>query len=229
MKNGSDISVINQFDKIASLPDKWDHNRQYQNYLIKNIPKNCDRILDVGCGTGELTKKLVLFGKEITGIDISENMLHEAEKRNYDEKIKYIKISAEDYLEETDRQFDIIISIAALHHMNEERILKIMKNRLTENGKILVLDIVKEKTIFDYFLSIIAVILNPIIMLVMNGRLRVSKNEREAWAEHFQYDKYLTITEVKNIAKNVLGKAKIKRHLFWRYSLIYSNKSAINA
>jgi len=229
MENGSDISVINQFDKIASLPDKWDHNRQYQNYLIKNIPKNCDRILDVGCGTGELTKKLVLFGKEITGIDISENMLHEAEKRNYDEKIKYIKISAEDYLEETDRQFDIIISIAALHHMNEERILKIMKNRLTENGKILVLDIVKEKTIFDYFLSIIAVILNPIIMLVMNGRLRVSKNEREAWAEHFQYDKYLTITEVKNIAKNVLGKAKIKRHLFWRYSLIYSNKSAINA
>jgi 2-polyprenyl-3-methyl-5-hydroxy-6-metoxy-1,4-benzoquinol methylase len=229
MENGSDISVINQFDKIASLPDKWDHNRQYQNYLIKNIPKNCSRILDVGCGTGELTRKLVLFGREITGIDISENMLHEAEKRNYDEKIKYMKTTAEDYLEGTDRQFDIIISIAALHHMNEERILKIMKNKLTENGKILVLDIVKEKTIFDYFLSIIAVILNPIIMLVMNGRLRVSKNEREAWTEHFQYDKYLTITEVKNIAKNVLGKAKIKRHLFWRYSLIYSNKSAINA
>ena len=222
MENGNDINVITQFDRIASLPDKWDHNRQYQNYLLKNIPENCNRILDVGCGTGELTKKLVSFGKELTGIDISEIMLHEAEKRNYDEKIIYIKTSAEIYLGETDKQFDIIISVAALHHMNEERILKAMKDKLTKNGKILILDIVKEKTITDYFLSIIAVILNPIITLIMNGRLRVGKDEREAWAEHFQYDRYLTIIEVKNIAKKVLGKAKIKRHLFWRYSLVYS-------
>ena len=223
MENGNDINVIKQFDKIAYLPDKWDHNRQYQNYLIKYIPKNCNNILDVGCGTGELTKKLSLLGKEIIGIDISENMLNEAEKRNYDEKIRYIKISVEDYLEKTDKQFDIIISIAALHHMNEEKILKMMRNKLTESGKILILDLVQNKTIVDYFLTIIAAILNPLLMLIMNGRLRVSKNEREAWAGHFQYDKYLTIVDIKNIAKKILGKVKIKRHLFWRYSLIYKN------
>jgi 2-polyprenyl-3-methyl-5-hydroxy-6-metoxy-1,4-benzoquinol methylase len=223
MENGNDINVIKQFDKIASLPDKWDHNRQYQNYLIKYIPKNCNYILDIGCGTGELTKKLSLFGKEIIGIDISENMVNEAEKRNYDEKIRYIKISVEDYLEETDKQFDIIISIAALHHMNEEKVLKMMRNKLTESGKILILDLVQNKTIVDYFLTIIATILNPLVMLIMNGRLRVSKNEREAWAGHFQYDKYLTIVDIKNIAKKILGKIKIKRHLFWRYSLIYKN------
>ena len=223
MENGNDINVIKQFDTIASLPDRWDHNRQYQNYLVKNIPKNCNHILDVGCGTGELTKRLASFGNKIIGIDISENMLQEAHKRNSDEKIEYIKTSAEDYLEETNKQFDVIISIAALHHMNEEKILEMMKIKLTENGKILILDIVKEKTIPDYFLSIMAVLLNPIIMLIMNGRLRVSKNEREAWEGHFQYDNYLSIIEVKNMAKKVLGKAKIKRHLFWRYSLIYTN------
>jgi 2-polyprenyl-3-methyl-5-hydroxy-6-metoxy-1,4-benzoquinol methylase len=223
MENGNNINVIKQFDKIAFLPDRWDHNRQYQNYLIKNIPKNCNYILDVGCGTGELTKKLTLFGKNIIGIDVSENMLHEARKRNSDKKIDYLNISAENYLEKTDKKFDIIISISALHHMNEEKILKLMKNKLTENGKILVLDIVKNKTIIDYFLSMIALILNPIIMLMMNGRLKVDKNEREAWAGHFQYDKYLTVIEIKYIAKKVLGKVKIKKHLFWRYSLIYNN------
>jgi 2-polyprenyl-3-methyl-5-hydroxy-6-metoxy-1,4-benzoquinol methylase len=223
MENGNDVNVIKQFDKIAYLPDKWDHNRQYQKYLIKNIPKNCNCILDVGCGTGELTKKLALFGKNITGIDVSENMLHEARKRNSDEKINYIKTSAENYLDETDKRFDIIISIAALHHMNEENILRKMKSRLNENGKILILDIVKNKTMFNYFLSILAAILNPIIMLIMNGRLKIDQNEREAWSGHSLYDKYLTIIEVKNIAKKVLGKVKIKRHLFWRYSLIYNN------
>jgi 2-polyprenyl-3-methyl-5-hydroxy-6-metoxy-1,4-benzoquinol methylase len=180
MENGNDVNVIKQFDKIAYLPDKWDHNQQYQKYLIKNIPKNCDYILDVGCGIGELTKKLTLFGKNITGIDVSENMLHEAQKRNFDKKINYIKTSAENYLDETDKQFDIIISIAALHHMNEENILGKMKSRLNENGKILILDIVKNKTMVDYFLSILAAILNPIIMLIMNGRLKIDRNEREA-------------------------------------------------
>ena len=223
MENGNDINVIKQFDKIASLPDKWDHNQQYQKYLLKNIPKNCNFILDVGCGTGELTRKLALFGKEIIGIDVSENMLYEAEKRNNDDKIKYIKTSVENYLEETDKQFDIIISIAAMHHMDEEKVLKMMRNKLTEKGKILILDLYQNKTIMDYFLTIIAAILNPLIMLIMNGRLRISKNEREAWAGHFQYDKYLTIIEIKNIAAKILGKVKIKRHLFWRYSLIYEN------
>jgi ubiquinone/menaquinone biosynthesis C-methylase UbiE len=80
MENGNDLNVIKQFDKIAFLPDKWDHNQQYQRYLVKSISKNCDYILDVGCGTGELTKKLTLFGKNIIGIDISENMLQEAKK-----------------------------------------------------------------------------------------------------------------------------------------------------
>jgi 2-polyprenyl-3-methyl-5-hydroxy-6-metoxy-1,4-benzoquinol methylase len=223
MDNGNDINVIKQFDKIAFLPDKWDHNQQYQKYLLKNIPKNCNRILDVGCGTGELTKKLTSFSKEIIGIDVSENMINEAEKRNYDEKINYSKISAEKYLKETEKQFDVIISIAALHHMDEEEILKIMKNKLTKDGKILILDLVKTKTIIEWILGITAALLNPIIMLIMRGRLKITKEEKEAWAGHFQYDKYLTVKEVRNIVKKALGKGKVKRHFFWRYSIIYKN------
>ena len=223
MENGNDESVIKQFDKIAFLPDKWDHNQQYQKYLLKNIPKNCTCILDVGCGTGELTKKLTHYSKEIIGIDVSENMINEAKKRNCDERIKYIKISVEKYLKETEKQFDIIISIAALHHMNEEEILKTMKSKLIKDGKILILDLVKSKTIIERILEIVAALLNPIIMLMMRRRIRITKEEEETWAGHFRYDKYLTIKEVKRITKNVLGKAKVKRHLFWRYSIIYNN------
>jgi 2-polyprenyl-3-methyl-5-hydroxy-6-metoxy-1,4-benzoquinol methylase len=223
MDNGNDINVIKQFNKIASLPDKWDHNQQYQKCLLKNIPKNCNCILDVGCGTGELTKKLAPFSKEIIGIDVSENMINEAKKRNGDEKIKYIKISVEKYLEETEKQFDVIISIAALHHMNEEEILKIMKNKLTKDGKILILDLVKTKTIPEWILGVTAALLNPIIMFIMRGRLKITKEEKEAWAGHFQYDTYLTINEAKGIVKKALGKGKVRRHFFWRYSILYKN------
>ncbi|MHB9293575.1 class I SAM-dependent methyltransferase [Hollandina sp. SP2] len=223
MENGNNENVIKQFDGIAFLPDKWDHNQQYQHYLLKHIPKSCNAILDVGCGTGELTKKLVSYSKEIIGIDISENMIHEAKNRNDDKKITYLKTSVEKYFEDTDKEFDVIISIAALHHMDEEKIIQKMKNKLTEHGKILILDLVKTKTISDWLLSILAALLNPWIMLIMRGRIRVTKEERKAWEGHFRYDKYLTIQEVKSIVKKILGRTKVKRHLFWRYSIVYNH------
>jgi 2-polyprenyl-3-methyl-5-hydroxy-6-metoxy-1,4-benzoquinol methylase len=176
--------------------------------------------LDVGCGTGELTKKLAPYSIEIIGVDISENMINEALMRNSDKKINYINISAEKYLEKTDREFDVIISVAALHHMNEKKILETMKGKLTKNGKILILDLVKGG-IMDYILAPIAVPLNILLMLKNNGKLRVSKEQKDAWAEHFQYDRYLTIKEVNNVVRNTLGDAKVKKHLFWRYSIIY--------
>jgi 2-polyprenyl-3-methyl-5-hydroxy-6-metoxy-1,4-benzoquinol methylase len=178
--------------------------------------------LDVGCGTGELTKKLAPYSIEITGIDISKNMINEALMRNNDKKINYINISAEKYLEKTDREFDVIISVAALHHMNEEKTLEIMKEKLTKDGKIIILDLVKG-SIIDYILAPVAVPLNIILMLKNNGRFKVSQEQKEAWADHFQYDRYLTIKEVNNIARNTLGKAKVRKHLFWRYSIIYKN------
>jgi 2-polyprenyl-3-methyl-5-hydroxy-6-metoxy-1,4-benzoquinol methylase len=222
MENGNDINVINQFNKIAFLPDQWDHNQQYQNYLLKNVPPNCTCILDVGCGTGELTKKLAPYSNEIIGIDVSENMINEALKRNNDERINYINVSVEKYLEEIDKKFDVIISIAALHHMDEEKILETMKNKLTKNGRIIILDLVKGG-IIDYIAALIAVPLSIILRLKNNGRLRVSKEQRAAWEGHFHYDKYLTIREAKRIAREKLGRAKVKKHLFWRYSIVYKN------
>ncbi|MDR2246493.1 MAG: class I SAM-dependent methyltransferase [Treponema sp.] len=222
MENGNDENVIEQFDKIAFLPDQWDHNQQYQNYLLKNIPPNCRCILDVGCGTGELTKKLVPYSSEIIGIDVSENMINEAGKRNNDRKINYIKVSAEKYLEDIDRKFDVIISIAALHHMNEEKILETMRNRLTKEGKIIILDLVKG-SIVDYVGAMTAVPLSIILRLKNNGKARITKEQREAWEGHFHYDNYLTIKEVKSIVRKKLGKAKVKKHLFWRYSIVYKN------
>jgi hypothetical protein len=98
-----------------------------------------------------------------------------------------------------------------------------MKSKLTRDGQILILDLVKTKTIIEWIPGIAAALLNPIVMLLMRGRLRITKEEKEAWAGHFQYDEYLTTAEVKEIVKRSLGKGKVKRHFFWRYSIVYRN------
>jgi hypothetical protein len=64
-------------------------------------------------------------------------------------------------------------------------------------------------------------LLNPFVYLVKRGSFHTTNEEREAWKNHFQYDKYYTIHEIKEIAQRTLGNVKIKHHMFWRYSLVY--------
>lgn len=224
MDNGRDGGVIRQFDVIADLPDTWDHSQHYQGVLLKGYRIH-GTALDVGCGSGELTRKLKSISETVIGIDVSEKMIETAIARNSDEGITYLKTDVENFLRSTNMQFDLIVCVAALHHMDEEKVLGLMKEALKENGRIAILDLYRQETPAEFILSFLAVLVNPIMMLAKRGRLTITKEEREAWKDHSRYDSYRTIREMKSIAKRCLGNVDIRRHLFWRYSLIYEKSS----
>jgi SAM-dependent methyltransferase len=221
MDNGTTKEVISQFDIIAKLPDYWDHSQQYQNYLLKHVIGNINTGLDVGCGTGEFTNKLALKCKRAIGIDISKVMIEEAKIRSKNANVDFYNIDVDVFLNTSNEKYDVIISIATFHHLNMERTLTLLKEKLSINGLILILDLYKNATFFEYLLSFIASLCNPFIYLRKRGSFRNTKEEREAWKDHFQYDKYYTITEVKEIAQRTLGNVRIRHHMFWRYSLVY--------
>lgn len=227
MNNGTTKEVVSQFDNIAKLPDYWDHSQQYQNYLLKQISGNSLIGLDIGCGTGELTKKLASKCKMTIGIDISKRMIEEAQKRVQEPNIRFENTDIDTFLDNTNETFDVIISIATFHHLDIERTLEKIKSKLNVNGMILILDLYKSTPLFEHCLSLIATLFNPIIYFVKRGSFRNTKEEREAWKDHFQYDHYSTINEIKGIAQRTLGKVKIKHHLFWRYSLVYRKSEEI--
>lgn len=75
------------------------------------------KVLDLGCGYGWHCKEAVLRGAAyVLGIDMSEKMIHEAEKRNADEKIEYRVCGIEEY-EYPKHAFDFVISNLALHYI----------------------------------------------------------------------------------------------------------------
>jgi trans-aconitate 2-methyltransferase len=57
----------------------WQYGEDLLNLLS---PQVGDRILDLGCGTGQLTDKIATFGAEVRGIDHSPAMLEKA-RQNY--------------------------------------------------------------------------------------------------------------------------------------------------
>jgi SAM-dependent methyltransferase len=74
-------------------------------------PKPSERILDLGCGDGVLTVKLVEAGAEIVGVDASDTMIAAAKARGLDAHV--VDGQALDF----DGEFDAVFSNAALHWM----------------------------------------------------------------------------------------------------------------
>lgn len=74
-------------------------------------PRPGERILDLGCGDGALTVKIVAAGAEVVGVDASENMIAAAKARGIDAHVANGEALA------FGPEFDAVFSNAALHWM----------------------------------------------------------------------------------------------------------------
>lgn len=74
-------------------------------------PQAGERILDLGCGDGVLTEKLVAAGAEVLGVDSDPAMLDAAQAKGLD--VRHVDGQALDF----DGEFDAVFSNAALHWM----------------------------------------------------------------------------------------------------------------
>jgi trans-aconitate methyltransferase len=77
-------------------------------------PQPGERILDLACGDGALTEKIIARGAEVVGVDASSDMVAAARKRGIDARV----IDA--YELEFRSEFDAVFSNAALHWMKRD-------------------------------------------------------------------------------------------------------------
>lgn len=101
-------------------------------------PEQGQRILDVGCGTGNFSVKLAEKGAVVTGIDLSEEMLAIARDKSGELPITYKHMDLYQ-LDFQDNSFDAIFSMAAFEFVKEpERALSELFRVLKPGGKLLI-------------------------------------------------------------------------------------------
>ena len=89
----------------------YKHN-VWRNIILNNSPKkDVLKVLDIGCGPGEFSIIMAEEGHDVTGVDITEEMLQQASEnaRNYNVKLN-LKCMDVHNLEFEDNTFDLIIS-----------------------------------------------------------------------------------------------------------------------
>ncbi|BAZ15053.1 type 11 methyltransferase [Calothrix sp. NIES-4071] len=107
----------------------WQYGEDLLNLLS---PQPGEKILDVGCGTGQLTAKIADTGAIVTGIDADAAMVEKA-KLNYP-NLEFASKDARSL--QFDREFDAVFSNATLHWIPEpEAVISSIYRALKPGGR----------------------------------------------------------------------------------------------
>lgn len=117
----------------ALYEDKHAFVWQYGEDLLQLLnPKQQERILDLGCGTGQLTEKIATFGAVVMGIDNAPAMISKA-KQNYPH-LQFDVADARNF--QVEQPLDAVFSNAALHWIKEpDAVIRSVHQALKPGGR----------------------------------------------------------------------------------------------
>lgn len=113
--------------------DKHDFVYKFGDEIVTLLdPQKDETILDLGCGTGELTEKIATLCKEVVGVDNSPEMIRAA--RNKYQAISFHHLDAKAF--DLGVTFDAVFSNAVLHWITDpEIVIKNINKHLRVGGR----------------------------------------------------------------------------------------------
>ena len=215
-------SVEADFDRLALMDDEgWTTNNHYHEYLLKQVPHDCENALEVGCGTGAFARQLAARCKRVVALDLSPEMIRVARSRATQQPNLEFQLADVMTWEFPQAHFDFICSIATLHHTEQRPLLTKMRDALKPGGVLVIVDLVQSNGLAERVIDVIGFGVSGTLRLIHNGRLTPPPEVRKAWEQHGKHDHYLTISEMRTLANEILPGASVRRCLLWRYALVY--------
>lgn len=139
-------------DAISATPlevlERYRENRHWRLY-----PKECmyrtmgnldgKRVLDFGCGTGEISTQLARLGADVLAFDLSPDHLELAKRRasldGVSDHVSYLVADGEN-ANLPDGAFDFVVAYAVLHHMKLQPALEQIHQALKPDGRAFIVE-----------------------------------------------------------------------------------------
>jgi SAM-dependent methyltransferase len=205
-------------DRVLADSRRWNHNIHYHPVVLAAVPEGCRRALDVGCGEGQLTRALRPRVQHVVGLDLDPASI-ELARAQAAPGLEYVVGDVLTYPFEA-AGFDLVTSVASLHHMDAAAGLTRMADLLRPGGVLVVIGLARRRLPADLFYELAAAV----------GH-RVHALAKPMW-EHPSpkvWDPPETYAAMRRLAEDLLPGVRFRRHLLWRYSLVWAKPGAPNA
>jgi SAM-dependent methyltransferase len=189
--------------------DYWNHNVHYQRLVLDAVPPGCGPAVDVGCGDGLLAARLAGRCATVTGVDRDGPMIAAARAR----AIPSATFVEADFLSWAagPGSFDFACAVTALHHMDLAAALAKMASLVRPGGRVAVVGLADNQTPADWVVSAAGV--------PLHRWLTYTRGYGEPGAP--LKDPGMSWAEARTVARRVLPGVRYRRHLLWRYSLVW--------
>lgn len=130
----TNTDTTDELAKFGALADRWwdtdgdmrplhDINPLRLDYIDKRAPLAGARVLDIGCGAGILSEAMARRGANVTGLDLAGPLI-EAARVHAEQSglaIDYRLVASRDLAADMAGEFDIVICMEMLEHVDEPR------------------------------------------------------------------------------------------------------------
>jgi len=211
--------IQNDFDLIAQLSPARARVGPYEAWLLANVPRGKRAALEIGCGVGDVSRRLSDAFEHVDAIDFSPGMIAEAKRRTTsDAAIEYVCTDMFEWLATHPNAYDCIVSIATLHHVDLDAALVAMSQALKPGGMLLVIDLCARDGWRNMPINAFAKFVALAREVIVNRGLMPWKLRRAYW-QHGRNETYLSVSEVERIAHARLPGAEVRGRLLWRYTI----------
>ena len=201
---------------MSGIPaDGWNHNAHYHARLLQWVPQPCPRALDVGCGLGTFARRLSPMVGRLDALEKDATAIRQARAWSIDSSNIHF-IDADFMTWTSDDAYDFISMIAVLHHLPFDAALTKAAGLLRPGGSLVVLGLDRAPSLLH------AAARSLLVAYPASAFYRATRHTSLVGAPIMEPT--MTLNEIRREAVRLLPGAVVRRHILWRYSLVWTKR-----